>query len=391
MLLPVSSRLSSILWLAMCLLSITVIARPIDQVNDASTANLPGQGGYGSEMKRKEIGHFHFKDEDEGEQLIFAAERSAAETQASPEWSTQVENWKYLNDFIVYLCLYDAVDEKTLKKWQEEKPEPLLKAVANERTDVLASRRITEQVSVRINGELFIPPERKTPITSWFATYHPIAKLRDDVKIDFVKLREDAEKHLVFLSDGSEAGAKEKKKGKVAKEGAASGSAATFDPNEWMYADGLLDGLWKQDAIDSNFPKFIESPPQIGVQQEQDETPKERQPHTLTHVLTRRPAMDPSRKDSPEPVPSRQVAFRKHTSFPSEMRLTSEDGRHQVFQCVGDPKIFTPPSTTQALLKFYSSSLAGITIMYITRVYSRELQLQDKCQVSLYSTSVPMH
>ncbi|KAJ3818235.1 hypothetical protein F5880DRAFT_1705712 [Lentinula raphanica] len=31
------------------------------------------------------------------------------------------------------------------------------------------------------------------------------------------------------------------------------------------------------------------------------------------------------------------------------MRLTSEDGRHQVFQCVGDPKIFTPPSTTQAL------------------------------------------
>ncbi|KAJ3816337.1 hypothetical protein F5880DRAFT_1512751, partial [Lentinula raphanica] len=223
MLLPVSSRLSSILWLAMCLLSITVIARPIDQVNDASTANLPGQGGYGhehalndratvvnvtletyefsamnieqavslgietapgqfrsirgfhmrrprgSEMKRKEIGHFHFKDEDEGEQLIFAAERSAAETQASPEWSTQVENWKYLNDFIVYLFLYDAVDEKTFKKWQEEKPEPLLKAVANERTDgwvslivyrqVLASRRITEQVSVRINGELFIPPE----------------------------------------------------------------------------------------------------------------------------------------------------------------------------------------------------------------------------------------
>ncbi|KAJ3775610.1 hypothetical protein FB446DRAFT_724391 [Lentinula raphanica] len=308
MLLPVSSRLSSILWLAMCLLSITVIARPIDQVNDASTANLPGQGGYvvnvtletyefsamnieqavslgietapgqfrsirgfhmrrprGSEMKRKEIGHFHFKDEDEGEQLIFAAERSAAETQASPEWSTQVEKWKYLNDFIVYLFLYDAVDEKTFKKWQEEKPEPLLKAVANERTDgwvslivyrqVLASRRITEQVSVRINGELFIPPERKTPITSWFATYHPIAKLRDDVKIDFVKLREGAEKHLVFLSDGSEAGAKEKKKGKVAKEGAASGSAATFDPNEWMYADGLLDGLWKQDAIDSTFSK----------------------------------------------------------------------------------------------------------------------------------------
>ncbi|KAJ3818234.1 hypothetical protein F5880DRAFT_1685309 [Lentinula raphanica] len=120
---------------------------------------------------------------------------------------------------------------------------------------VLASRRITEQVSVRINGELFIPPERKTPITSGFATYHPIAKLRDDVKIDFVKLREDAEKHLVFLSDGSEAGAKEKKKGKVAKEGAASGSAATFDPNEWMYADGLLDGLWKQDAIDSTFSK----------------------------------------------------------------------------------------------------------------------------------------
>ncbi|KAJ3829323.1 hypothetical protein F5880DRAFT_1523828 [Lentinula raphanica] len=309
----VPSRLSSILWLALCLHSITAVARPIqvNQVDDGpSTTALSNKlGGYevpvylrrytyhGKSlglvtlcvnftasakiikrrdtriegvyvMTEEQIGFFRFEDEKQAKKSILEAERSATETQSSPDWAEWVD-WKYLDDFVLYMSFCRAVDEETWGKWKEVRPESI--NVAN--TDgwialivyrTAASHSImTEQVSVRVDGKLDIPPQRRKPITSRSAVYVTIVKLQDNVRIDYEALHKHAAEHATFIDDEPAEGVKwlsdfEEIKKSMNVEGSASAPGRVLkklDFDEWLRADGLMDGLWEQRAIDPHFRK----------------------------------------------------------------------------------------------------------------------------------------
>ncbi|KAJ3772165.1 hypothetical protein FB446DRAFT_704063 [Lentinula raphanica] len=331
MLLSISSLLSArgactILSLSVCLLSITVIARPVDQAllvehdltapptktyhpnillrqfidtkkksTDKVAFCIARKLVHGSfnPLRRYsdiELGQLHFKDKVEGDQALYRAQRYATEHHSHLE-SGDKPYWHYLNDVLMYLSReYRAVGEVTvvLDKWLSSRPD-LISVTAQTQckdcSDCLIStylfiseswiglivyRDVTPnaqdhprpngKVSLRIGDALFISPKRKGESTAFEdPLFVPIGSLDKDVKVDFTALGQYATKHTEFLDDKSSDGTKwlsdfkqkEKEiKARVYDEGRSRKVAGTKDYfGEWLYTDGIMDGLWIQNAI----------------------------------------------------------------------------------------------------------------------------------------------
>ncbi|KAJ3729521.1 hypothetical protein C8R42DRAFT_168447 [Lentinula raphanica] len=298
-----------VLLLAACLLSIPVIAQPTDPaklqvgVDDGSTASrsgpkrvqlvtllseaLVGQGGVGKRAslrigtkkfhskgmptrgltKETKIGQFHFVNEALGDEDMATAQ------ELTEEWPVlgAMAYWKFVNDMVVYLALLGAVDYSTLEKWDTVVPGNPLQAAYDDqsflitlvsyRTPVSTDKSIprpTENVSLRIGYELLIPPNQEL-ITGLNVDYIPFGYVAKTVMVNFNALHTHAEKHTEFLQDGIKEGSQwildfrrtsaeweKKRPSTVHKPG-----RSYFD--EWLYVDGIMDGLWEQKAVD--FPK----------------------------------------------------------------------------------------------------------------------------------------
>ncbi|KAJ3729530.1 hypothetical protein C8R42DRAFT_715818 [Lentinula raphanica] len=311
----VSSRVFPVLLLAMCLLSMTVIAgTTTDQVakdqvkhylpdfrsgpknfhlevvlqrytsylGDANSVSLRiGEDIYNStkmgtrwKNKPKEIklGHFHFVNEIQGNYDIEAARRSAL------QWPVlgDMVHWKFVNDMIMYLIFCDAADESTLENWRNAMPKSLLPLLAAAyfdqknlitlvlyrtqapRTDRRA--RPTAQVSLRIGDKLLALPERQKSIDNLNPEFIAFGRIKEGITVDFDALRIHAAKHTSFLDDGTQKGSKwlSDLKSKTTEweenEPAKKGPKARQDHfREWYFIDGIMEGLWDQKAIE--FPK----------------------------------------------------------------------------------------------------------------------------------------
>ncbi|KAJ3774398.1 hypothetical protein FB446DRAFT_844027 [Lentinula raphanica] len=311
----VSSRVFPVLLLAMCLLSMSVIAgTTTDQVakdqvkhylpdfrsgpknfhlevvlqkytsylGDANSVSLRiGKDIYNStkigtrwKNKPKEIklGHFHFVNEIQGNYDIEAARRSAL------QWPVlgDMVHWKFVNDMIMYLIFCDAADESTLENWRNAMPKSLLPLLAAAyfdqknlitlvlyrtqapRTDRRA--RPTAQVSLRIGDKLLALPERQKSIDNLNPEFIPFGRIKEGITVDFDALRIHAAKHTSFLDDGTQKGSKwlSDLKSKTTEweenEPAKKGPKARQDHfREWYFIDGIMEGLWDQKAIE--FPK----------------------------------------------------------------------------------------------------------------------------------------
>ncbi|KAJ3761153.1 hypothetical protein EV360DRAFT_80491 [Lentinula raphanica] len=294
MLLSVSSLFSIgrpflVLLLAACLLSIPVIAQPTDPakqvgVDDGSTASrsgpkrvqlevtllseaLVGQGGVGKRASLR-IGTkiFHSK----GMPTRGLTKETKIARELTEEWPAlgAMAYWKFVNDMVVYLALLGAVDYSTLEKWDTVVPGKPLQAAYDDqlflitlvsyRTPVSTDKSIprpTENVSLRIGYELLIPPNQEL-ITGLNVDYISFGYIAKTVTVNFNALHTHAEKHTEFLQDeGSQwisdfrrtsAEWEKKRPSTVRKPG-----RSYFD--EWLYVDGIMDGLWEQKAVD--FPK----------------------------------------------------------------------------------------------------------------------------------------
>ncbi|KAJ3824765.1 hypothetical protein F5880DRAFT_1505972 [Lentinula raphanica] len=314
-----SSRAIPVLLLAMCLLSIAVVAGPTtDQVNHYSpdfregaknfdleaalvsytkqkkptntkflrigkteyrwryTRTVPeGRGKpYWSQMEEKKLGHFHFVNEIQADHDIEAARAHAS------EWPTlgDMVYWKFVNDMIMYLILCDAIDlsESTLQNFFDAVPTSELHAAYNDQPFLITlvlyrtrqgpgsstSPRPTGQASLRIGFDSWLKPPRdpKHPIDSLNVDYIPVGYINKTVKVDLDALRTHAEKHTEYLQDGSKEGSKwisglkkttaEWEENKPSQRG---GTTRRNYLSEWLYVDGIMDGLWEQKALD--FPK----------------------------------------------------------------------------------------------------------------------------------------
>ncbi|KAJ3819134.1 hypothetical protein F5880DRAFT_1510399 [Lentinula raphanica] len=276
--------------LSVCLVSIAVIARPVDQALEhdltapPTKAYHPGEKlqlsigqnyweiqrqGHGpgnrtislSEPRDRDLktedhklGHLHFIDEVEGDQALDRAKKYAIEWQSHP-YSGEKQYWNYLNDVIMYLSYeYNAVEERLLDGWL--------------RIGLIVYRNVTSdrdhprpngKLSLRIGDKWFISPERdrdSEPESSAFKypRFIPIGSLNNGSRVNFISLGQHATKHIELLDDGSSDGAKwlldfkERKKDIEEYEGRS--TKATQDYlDEWLYTDGVMDGLWEQEAI----------------------------------------------------------------------------------------------------------------------------------------------
>ncbi|KAJ3757762.1 hypothetical protein EV360DRAFT_70855 [Lentinula raphanica] len=317
-----SARAIPILLLAMCMLSIAVIARPVPpgQVRPSSTTGLPidaenSQPGNGTRVlpenpgkfqlevaletyslngeskeslslrvgtasqyiyrkpmhfhfkwKKKDtrLGYFYFENEEQAAEALVRAQRNATEMQAFPVPGDD-GNWKFLEDVIVYLIdNYNAVATYTVNNWVAIRPASKITPIPSNGLAIILYRtdaqtpRLNGKVSMRLGREWFISPKRTAKETIAFknATFVPIGYIKEGVKVDFDALSEHAAKHTEFLGDEPEMKSKwlsaEFKKKKKELEGFKGmyGKARADYFGEWLFEDGIVDGLLKQNAID---------------------------------------------------------------------------------------------------------------------------------------------
>ncbi|KAJ3719521.1 hypothetical protein C8R42DRAFT_674111 [Lentinula raphanica] len=322
-----SARAIPILLLAMCMLSITVTARPVPpgQVRPSSTTGLPidaenSQPGNGTrvlpknsghfqlevaletysyngqskenlslrvgtaskyiyrkpmqfhfrwEKKDTRLGYFYFENEEQAAEALVRAQINATEMQAFPVPGDD-GNWKFLEDVIVYLIdNYNAVTTYMVNNWVAIRPPSKITPIPSNGLALILYRtkntRPNGKASMRLGHEWFISPKRTAEETIAFknATFIPIGYIKEGVKVDFHALSEHAAKHTEFLGDEpgmkSEWISAEFKKKKKELEGCKGmyGRADYF--GEWLFQDGIVDGLLKQNAIDMSLgSKWIE-------------------------------------------------------------------------------------------------------------------------------------
>ncbi|KAJ3829139.1 hypothetical protein F5880DRAFT_567019 [Lentinula raphanica] len=192
----VSSRVFPVLLLAMCLLSMSVIAgTTTDQVakdqvkhylpdfrsgpknfhlevvlqkytsylGDANSVSLRiGEDLYnstkmGTRWKNKpeeiKLGYFHFVNEIQGNYDIEAARRSAL------QWPVlgDMVHWKFVNDMIMYLIFCDAADESTLENWRNAMPKSLLPLLAAAYFDQKNCTRCSAMFLIIIHLLIWVP------------------------------------------------------------------------------------------------------------------------------------------------------------------------------------------------------------------------------------------
>ncbi|KAJ3721279.1 hypothetical protein C8R42DRAFT_721996 [Lentinula raphanica] len=287
-----STRALSVLPLVMCLLGITVIARPIDQVWSGSTVQknyhpeivlqqylkkdtkvLTDSVSFriGSEkndriyrkssmttrtdkreIEETKLGHLHFTNEMEFRQALVRARIHATEWQ-SPNGDRKA-NWKYLFDALMYLiaAYNNVIDDETFANWDRARrkfhPGPLL----GDESMVIAlivyyhtlagdtSPCPNGKVSLRIGDDWFISPERKEEERASFtdARFVHIGSIKKDTAIDFVALRKYAATHTRFLGDGSPW--LQSFERDLIKFQTSVGTAWENYFGKWLYADGIM-------------------------------------------------------------------------------------------------------------------------------------------------------
>ncbi|KAJ3971319.1 hypothetical protein EV361DRAFT_911936 [Lentinula raphanica] len=297
--------------LSVCLVSIAVIARPVDQALEHDLTAPPTKAYHPEVFLRRyigrttgkykdsvslcisrgrgpgnrtislseprdrdlktedhKLGHLHFIDEVEGDQALDRAKKYAIEWQSHP-YSGEKQYWNYLNDVIMYLSYeYNAVEERLLDGWLSFRPDLISSAARSDWIGLIVYRNVTSdrdhprpngKLSLRIGDKWFISPERdrdSEPESSTFKypRFIPIGSLNNGSRVNFISLGQHATKHIELLDDGSSDGAKwlldfkERKKDIEEYEGRS--TKATQDYlDEWLYTDGVMDGLWEQEAI----------------------------------------------------------------------------------------------------------------------------------------------
>ncbi|KAJ3817423.1 hypothetical protein EV361DRAFT_956089 [Lentinula raphanica] len=304
--------------LVMCLLGITVIARPIDQVGPGSTAlqtsvarnynpeifltryidkrdsNLqfadnvlfrigktkicrPLMQQSSQNLKKQpevKLGQLHFSNEEAGKQALVEAQAHASYWQSDLNLN-RMANWKYLLDVLAFLyAKYDAVDDQTFERWGEYRPRRLLLDVDLEsnsialilhrdRPTVTAENgRPTSKVSLRIGDKWFISPERKAEDISILddPLFFALGSIKESYihsHLNFDALRESAVKHTKFLDDESEWLSVLEEKYKAIEE--QSGKAWGDYFGEWLYTDGIVGYLLEKNAVNFSRSNWIKT------------------------------------------------------------------------------------------------------------------------------------
>ncbi|KAJ3771146.1 hypothetical protein FB446DRAFT_117410 [Lentinula raphanica] len=216
------------------------------------------------EKRETKFGHFYFEDEKQAQEAFVRAQRNATESQILPVPGDD-GNWKFTNDVILYLIdNYNAVATNTANNWI--KIRPYLNVTVDQSNELAfifyrsdaKDPRPNGKLSVRIGYEWLISPKRTVEETIDFknATFVPIGRIKEGVKIDFDALREHAAKHTELLGDKPGMKSKwlsefkEKKREIEEFQGLSMTKARAGYFDEWVFEDGIVDGLLKQNAID---------------------------------------------------------------------------------------------------------------------------------------------
>ncbi|KAJ3721278.1 hypothetical protein C8R42DRAFT_721995 [Lentinula raphanica] len=310
-----SARAFSILPLVMCLLGITVIARPIDQVGPGSMAlqtsvarnynpeiflkrwidkrdqqfadsvlfcigkteiyrsRMPLMSkNWEEEPKLDKLGQLHFTTEEAGKQALVEAQTHASYWQSDLKLN-KLANWKYLLDVLAFLHAgYDALDAQTFEEWNRHRPNCSLLYLGLESNSIAlilhrdrltaTDSRPTSKVSLRIGDTWFISPERKAEDISILddPLFFALGSIKESYihsHLNFDALRESAAKHTKFLDDGSEWLSVLEEKYKALEE--KSGKAWEDYFGEWLYTDGIVDYLLKKHAVNFSRSDWIKT------------------------------------------------------------------------------------------------------------------------------------
>ncbi|KAJ3819133.1 hypothetical protein F5878DRAFT_641141 [Lentinula raphanica] len=274
-----SSHPIFILLLALCLLGITTTARPIDQIDTISPAlsdkitdelvlheyllhGVPVEGrvslGIGSEtirprymklskeyqIRKTKIGHVHFENEKVKKAILKLA-------------------------LATYLDHRDVIDEATLKNWNDLRPDWIVANTGQSVISLIVYRtapkksapRTTGLVSLKIGKEIISPQRSEQSILLGLGKteiYATVGKIQNSFTIDLHALHEHAtSEHLRFLVTTPEESdwrsrTEVTEQGWVEQEVGKKYGLSRRDPfRNWLFSDGCIEGLWEQQAIDS--------------------------------------------------------------------------------------------------------------------------------------------